>query len=101
MEDKIVRNKALRRTLEKVAEGDEAVYPRYRTEMFMKLFWILAVAVIFYVNYTVLNPAAMSSHAVTFISGVLAIKGWQFIPAYMELGEEVGLIIPEEEDGGE
>lgn len=98
MGDKLVDNKPTRRLLESMAEGDEAIYPRYRTEMFMRGFWLVAVAAIFYTNYTMLDAAALTSHIVSFISGFFALKGWNIITPYMEMAEEAGLIIPEPEE---
>lgn len=96
--DEVVDNKYTKEMLESMAEGSDAVYHRTRTEFFMKLFWIIAVAVIFFVNFNALDPSQFSSHIVTFISGVMAVKGFQLIDPYLDTAEEAGLIVPEDDE---
>lgn len=96
--EKVVDNKYTKKMLENVAEGGEAVYHRTTTEFFMKSFWVIAVGIIFGINYHVLNPADLSSHFVTFISGVMAVKGFQLVDPYLDVAEEAGLVISEDDD---
>lgn len=96
--EQVVDNKYTKEMLESIAEDSDAVYHRTRTEFFMKVFWIGAVAAIFFINYSALDPSQLSSHIVTFISGVMAVKGFQLIDPYLDTAEEAGLIIPEEGD---
>lgn len=100
MSEKLVDNDIVRGTLKKAAEGDEAVYPRKRTEYFMRFFWILGAAGIFFLNFYLLNSSTLTAHIVSFIQGVMALKIWNIINPYMDLAEEVGLVIPEDEIKG-
>ena len=95
--EKTVDNKTTRKFLKKMAEKDDAVYTRYQTEMFMRIFWVGAILLLFVVRFQLVNGCGIQSHFVTFIAGTLALAGYQLIDPFLDTAEECGLIIPEEE----
>jgi len=91
MTENLVDNEHTRRVFRNMAE-DGVVYSRYKVESFMKIFWIAAVVAIFVSNYFLLNGSGFTSYAISFISGIMAIKGWQLITPYVNAAEEEGLV---------
>lgn len=94
---KAVDNKYTKNFLKEQAEKSDVVYFRTKTEFFMKAFWIVAVGVIFIVNFHLLDSAQLHSHFFSFVSGVFAIKGYQLVDPYLDVAEEAGLIVKKEE----
>lgn len=90
MTDKLVDNKHTEKLFENMAE-DGVVYSRYKVETYMKIFWIGAVAAIMGVNYQFVG-SGFSSYFISFISGVMAVKGYQLITPYVDAAERAGLV---------
>lgn len=91
MTDKVVDNEATRKILEEFSE-DDVVYPRSRTEFYFKLFWSIGSLVNFYIVYSFFGTSSLMHHFGSFILGVMAVKIYYLIPAYMDLAEEIGMV---------
>ena len=97
-QDKVVDNKHTRKLFREMAADQDAVYHRYRTEIFFHVFWTLAIVSLVYVNVVALGQGDWVTYAITFIQGVFYLKGLQMINPFLDLAEEEGLIIEEEEE---
>ena len=97
MEDKVVDNEATKMILEKFSE-DDVVYPRGRTEFFFKAFWIIGAGINFAIFWHFLGSKGIYSHFIAFVLGVLALKIYSLIPAYMDLAEDMGMVETFEEE---
>lgn len=92
----ITDNDTVVKTLEDMSPDSDPVFPYHLTKAFTKVFWVAALLGIFYFHAQS-GTAAYSSHFQTFLIGVLGVKIYGSLDDFIDLGVEIGAVIPPEE----
>lgn len=88
-------NEKVKEVMKKYKMDGEPLYPYTETLFFSKALWVIASIAIFYFNFQMWGDATLNTHFRSFVAGVLALKIYGSIEDFIELGEEIGIIIPE------
>lgn len=104
--EEAIDNEASKKLMRKLGGDEEAVYEKESTAMYMKMFWVAASLGLFYLNYNLFIAESLQGHFVSFVSGVMAIKGYQTVEPFLDLAEKEGLVYSrekreEDQEGGE
>lgn len=91
-------NETMKQMLEAMKGDSDAVYNREPTERNFRLFWIIAIPGMLIANFHLLDPSSLFAHVRAVLITTIGLRGWSYIPEFLDTAEEVGLVVPEDTD---
>lgn len=85
-------NEALKNVMDNMATGNPEDYPKQKVKSWFQIIWIAVMPGLWFLNFHLLDASSFFAHFRSVAIFYVALKGWEYIPEFFDVAEEVGLV---------